>query len=478
MGSGNSGTSGNNNSSGSGGSSASPGTGSKMSPLCQWAEVHGHPGLFTCMMLQNNAPVVIFVKPNNILVQEIKIAPSKSKITDIVALRHTPTTDPKTTLILLCEDGSLKVFMANKGLTDCWLNNNETGFSAAGEMSISAIRRSRKKKTLKLSGRAPRAATYPVDFIEHCSIMTDIEFGGTALLEVYNVQQLKSRLSAPQMYVASSSPGGITLEVNNKENNMVICGFRLSICNVDSHKNPSYIEVFGRSIAVNTTPRNRWFDVPMSREESLQADKKMVIVFGPSADPSHFTVIDVVHIYGKTKEDFGWPDDADYYNTSGVPTSGSGGHASVNASVASKSDDRSGELDGSSLCSYNNSSPSVLESLFCSALDTLDGCFSTMPNANRVYKQEAMDIVTKMIMLPLSPPLQACTRSLLQSLHDSRQSYHEQLDSAQLKGVTDMMANLLEVGEKEPALMDCQNFHNLVVAARGVAVSRPNNLVR
>lgn len=54
------------------------------------------------------------IKPDTILVQEIKILPAKAKIMDMVVIRHqTSYTDYRTTLILLCEDGSLRMYMAS-----------------------------------------------------------------------------------------------------------------------------------------------------------------------------------------------------------------------------------------------------------------------------------------------------------------------------------------------------------------------------
>lgn len=59
------------------------------------------------------------VKPDQILVQEIRVLPAKSKMTDLVALRHSwaPNHEAKTTLILLCEDGSLRIYNANSQAT-------------------------------------------------------------------------------------------------------------------------------------------------------------------------------------------------------------------------------------------------------------------------------------------------------------------------------------------------------------------------
>ncbi|KAF2360064.1 Zinc finger UBR-type [Trinorchestia longiramus] len=400
-----------------GSSSSSAGSGSKMSPLCQWSEVHGHPGLFTCFMIQGNVPVLIYVKPESIMVQEIKIPSSKSKVCDIAALRHTTASESRTTLLLLCEDGSLRVFTAFSDSADFWMSSNESRLSLPGEQSIASLRTARKKKNAKHGARSTGPISFAVDFFEHCNPISDVEFGGSDLLQVYNVQQLKNRLNSQSTYVACSKPGGFQLEVTNKDASVVMCGARVSLGGLDSHKNPTFIKVFGRSIHINTS-RSRWYDIPFTREESLKADKKLVMTFGPSTDPSQITIIDTVKIYGESKEEFGWPDDEEYASTSGniMGTASIPSNSHTNISV------RVNAADGSDVTTVKSSSnDSVLESLFCSALDALDGCFSTMPSANSQYRQQALDIVTRLINLQLTPRLQSCSRSLLSSLHDAAQ---------------------------------------------------------
>jgi len=49
-------------------------------PLVQWTEVHNHPGLLCCITQTSNTPIVMMVKPDAILVQEIKIQPAKAKV--------------------------------------------------------------------------------------------------------------------------------------------------------------------------------------------------------------------------------------------------------------------------------------------------------------------------------------------------------------------------------------------------------------
>lgn len=58
------------------------------------------------------------ITPKVISLQEIKLAQTKTKITDMVAVRHPLSSeDYRTTLIILCEDGSLRMFLAAKEQT-------------------------------------------------------------------------------------------------------------------------------------------------------------------------------------------------------------------------------------------------------------------------------------------------------------------------------------------------------------------------
>ena len=60
--------------------------------------------------------------------------------------------------------------------------------------------------------RTSSQVTFPIDFFEHNQQLTDVEFGGNDLLQVYNAQQIKHRLNSTGMYVANTkgrlhSPG-------------------------------------------------------------------------------------------------------------------------------------------------------------------------------------------------------------------------------------------------------------------------------
>lgn len=52
--------------------------------------------------------------------------------------------------------------------------------------------------------RTSSQVTFPVDFFEHNQQLTEVEFGGNDLLQVYNGQQIKHRLNSTGMYVANT----------------------------------------------------------------------------------------------------------------------------------------------------------------------------------------------------------------------------------------------------------------------------------
>lgn len=87
-----------------------------------------------------------------------------------------------------------------------------------------------------------------------------------------------------------------SIEVINNEATMVMAGIRINVGSQDSGRAPGYIEVLGRSLPLVPITRSRWFDFPLTREESLQSDKKLVIVFGPSRDPEGVIMIDSVKV--------------------------------------------------------------------------------------------------------------------------------------------------------------------------------------
>ncbi|XP_065311151.1 E3 ubiquitin-protein ligase UBR4 isoform X4 [Dermacentor albipictus] len=451
-------------------------------PLCQWSEVPNHPGLILALMQFSNNPLVLMIKPGTVLVQEIKILTAKSKITDLVAIRHpTSSGEMRTTLILLCEDGSLRIYMASQEQTGYWLTpafqpativglaGTATSGLPSGTVggSSAAPRPSRRKKSIRgRVGPSTVPVSFPVDFFEHCTSIQDVEFGGNDLLQIYNAQQVKHRLNTTGMYVACTKPGGLTLEITNTDPTLVMVGVRVLVGSQDVQRAPSTMELFGRSHPLVLT-RSRWYDFPFTREESLSADKKISLFFGPSSDPSCVTMVDSVKVYGKSKESFGWPEESDEFVT-GV------GVAAQSTAVGAAGIDSDGIP----------SAPlplTALDRLTSSCLEMLDDCFSVSSLSEEWLtgnaKGTALEVATRLLTLPTPPAVHQQVRALLAALHPSRTAYTSHRDQALLSYVLECLN--ISSKEKPPFQdLDGEAFYRLVAIARGVACARPANLVQ
>ena len=122
------------------------------------------------------------LEPDKVTTQEIKVG-SKAKIMDMVAIRHASATnqaEEKTTMILLCEDGSLKIYMAGVEASGYWLQP-----SLQPACALSVAKPNKKKRAAKVH-RSAGSLNFPQDFFEHCQNQTtDIEFGGLDVLQVW-----------------------------------------------------------------------------------------------------------------------------------------------------------------------------------------------------------------------------------------------------------------------------------------------------
>lgn len=200
-----------------------------------------HPGLVCSVLQTSNNPVILMIKPETIMIQEIKVVPAKAKIMDMVAIRHpSSNAEHRTTLILLCEDGSLRIYMAAMEQTGFWMSSSvqPVGLTAA-------LKQTKKKKALK-AGKPAGSVNFPIDFFEQCQAMNDVEFGGNDLLQVYNVVQIKHRLNTTGMYVVSTKAMGFNVDVTNNDATLVMTGIRVQLGTQDVQRAPLYIEVVCR----------------------------------------------------------------------------------------------------------------------------------------------------------------------------------------------------------------------------------------
>jgi E3 ubiquitin-protein ligase UBR4 len=152
-------------------------------------------GSIYAMLLTENKSEIQEVKPQ-----------TKCRPLDMAAMRHIGQNGRfKTSLVVLGEDGSLKVYDSSE-YTDFWLSSR---LRPQGDLIAISPKSSSKKsgssggrkgscKQIKTTSGAP---TFPVDFFEHSQALTDLEFGGNDLLQIYNVNQLKSRLNTSGKFV-------------------------------------------------------------------------------------------------------------------------------------------------------------------------------------------------------------------------------------------------------------------------------------
>lgn len=432
---------------------------SSVQPLCQWSEVPGHVGLIMAVCYNSNNPVILMLRPDCVFAQEIRYLTIKSKITDATAIRHTTSSgEVRTTLILLCEDGSLRIYMASQDLTDFWLKMSLNPHTAMGMPPCSFLNKHSKKrklgKSLKKTLSTGSNLNFPVDFFENLQAMTDVEFGGADILSVYSVQQVKNRLNSPGMYITCTKASGFSIDIINNDANMVICGVQVQLGSQEISKSPSSIEIFGRNIPINPQT-SRWYDIPLSREESLQTDKRLrselTISFDPSSDPNGITFIDSIKVYGKTKESFSWPDDGD---------------DQVNS--VSVSDDFFGSLLG-------HESGGLYQKLLVYSLESLECSLNLNLNLNVNRDQLdklAKDLSLSLLSVPYSPQLIKTIKSLLMTIYSSRQNYNQQRDLAALEFV---MTSLASFKQDE---IDGELFARVVFIMKSLCQSKLSNLTK
>ncbi|RUS88506.1 hypothetical protein EGW08_003764 [Elysia chlorotica] len=428
-------------------------------PLVSWSEVPGHTGLLYCMVQSTNNPIVLMVKPDLIMLQEIKVQPSKAKIQDVVAIRHPASNSDqyRTTMILLCEDGSLRIYMANVDATNYWMSP-----SLQPTSPIAAIKPVKKKKIVK-SGRPSNAVSFPVDFFEHCQHSSDIEFGGNDILQVYNSQQVKNRLNMSGLYIASTKPTGFTMEITNTNNTTVPVGIRVLLGSQSAERAPSYIEVFRRSIQIQLNSRPRWFDIPFTREESLTADKKFNIFFRCSMDPSAITMVDSVKVYVKTKELFGWPEEPEDFPEATAPPAVKATNSSNGVSSTEAENAPAAPLP-----------MTVSDKLLSSALEVLDGAFTTTGTQEDKgnMREKTLGIGSSLLTMTTPDLVQLHTKCLLASLFPTKMAYHNHKDQIQLKHVMSCLSS------RNISDLDVEAFQHMLVTARSVSICRPFSLVK
>lgn len=110
-------------------------------------------------------------------------------------------------------------------------------------------------------------------------------------------------------------------------------------------------------------------------------------------------------------------------------------------------------------------------------LETLDGAFSLHGNEEKLtsVKSNSLKVATQLLTMPTPPLMQIHSKALMFSLHSTKQQYHCYKDQALLQHVT---TSLSAMTSAEVIDLDAESYYRLLLIVRGIAVSRPQNLVK
>lgn len=110
-------------------------------------------------------------------------------------------------------------------------------------------------------------------------------------------------------------------------------------------------------------------------------------------------------------------------------------------------------------------------------LETLDGTFSLQWSEDKLasVKPICLKVATQLLTLPAPPLFQIHSKALMSSLFSNKQQYHSYKDQALLQHV---VTSISAMTNAEIIDLDAESYYRLVLIVRGIAVSRPQNLIK
>lgn len=215
--------------------------------------------------------------------------------------------------------------------------------------------------------------------------------------------------------------------------------------------------------------RARWFDIPMTREESLQSDKKLSILFGPSQDAENITILDSIKIYGKTKDVFGWPEETEDVGSSQLNSATQTPGQMANSLNGGDNGDGNG---GSSLMI------TPLDKMVSTMLQVLDSGLSLLggPTGDEGCKQAAVDVATSLVLYPTTNMVQQDARNVLVTCHPNKTAYHAYKDKEILADINAQLKKMADA--RDYKFIDPEAFYRVVLMTRSIAIQRPQALTK
>ncbi|EFA82601.1 hypothetical protein PPL_04293 [Heterostelium album PN500] len=281
-----------------------------------------HSNIFSCLSARGGFLLTMKILANEIQMQSVKLTPKVEGMTWVNKA------SPK--LLVLLEDGSLSRY-------DYSIETPLTAPTAASKSQsvetkesgidiLSLLKKSKKPTTSTAatlstvstaSSKTSENPVFPIDFFEKVECITpQVKFGGDPLM-CYSQDLIKQRLANNDEYIACQNLDSLSLIAYNNDPDVVICGIRVLLGHASLKHIPTELRVFDRVITTTESLR-RWYDIPLTKEESLKSSKKLTLIASSAYNLGNAPIIDSVEIYAISKETIGWDESAEHKSTQSV----------------------------------------------------------------------------------------------------------------------------------------------------------------
>ena len=184
---------------------------------------------------------------------------------------------------------------------------------------------------------------FPLDFFERTQCVTsDVTFGGD-LAQRVSSDSLRFALQSEDSHVEAPAPGACQVTMSLAKAGHVIVGLRVHLGNSGSTQCPTELVIgaapthatpnavpkapapppgvvqnprvsSGESGLITDSRRKfpfeigarRWYDIPLTRLESVAAERDLAVTLGAAASPNTRVRVDHLEVYSMPKSEFGW----------------------------------------------------------------------------------------------------------------------------------------------------------------------------
>nr|CAB3267471.1 E3 ubiquitin-protein ligase UBR4-like [Phallusia mammillata] len=279
------------------------------------------------------------------------------------------------------------------------------------------------------------------------------------------------------MYIMDKSI--FTVKIINKNPNMVITGLRVLLGSKGALTAPCTLYIHERYISLGPrVTRPRWFDLPLTRAESIAYNSELRLTCGPSEHPEDHIIVDSIKVYGKTKEAFGWPQDEPVAakNTSSAPST-VGSKQTSKPVATNNGSDADSDISGASQtpAAANISNTGIADEFLQSCLTALNNAFYDKFQESKSDDLRGLAIggTSDLLTEPLSSRVYHSLKYLMKKLFDTKAECYQFMDEVLLKHAAESLKN---ESSKTGKLIDEDSFQRCLYHLSMIARRRPFNV--